>query len=363
MKRPIFKKNIEEIQPYEPGKPIEDVERELGIKNIIKLASNENPLGPPESVVNDLKNFLEKVHLYPDGGTWHLREKLSEKLGIEKEEILVGNGSNEIIEFIVEGFVNPGDEVLSSEKTFLVYPLVTQAIGGLYKTAPLTKDWKYDLKALAGLVSAKTKVIFVANPNNPTGTYVNKRELESFLDSVPNDVIVCLDEAYFDFAEAEDYPNGIDYIKRGNVIILRTFSKSYGLAGLRIGYGVADKEIIGYLKKISQPFNANAMAQRAATVALDDEEYLKKSKEIVSEGKKYLYGQLKRLGLEYIPSETNFILFNVGRSAQDVFGKLLKSGVIVRAMTAYELPEYIRVSVGLEEENKKFINELEKILK
>ncbi len=360
----IFKDYIREIIPYEPGKPIEEVERELGLKRVIKLASNENPLGTSKKVLKEIKRFAKQVHLYPDGGAYRLKKKLAATLGVAEKEIVVGNGSNEIIEFLVKGFVREGDSVISSATSFLVYPLVTKICGGRFVEVPM-KNWRYDLKAMASLVSETTRLIFIANPNNPTGTYVAREELNDFLEKIPPRVIVCLDEAYRDFVDADDFPDGLFYVKLGrpNVIALRTFSKSHGLAGLRIGYGVGCVELIEYLEKVRQPFNVNSVAQCAAMAALDDDAYLEKARRIVSEGRNFFYDKFKKLGLEYLPSQANFVLVDVGYDAGQVFQALLKKGIIVRSMKPYGLRQHIRVTVGLRTENQAFIRALKKLVK
>ncbi len=359
-----YKDYIREISPYEPGKPIEEVQRELGLKRVIKLASNENPLGTSKKVLKEIRKAAEKIHLYPDGGAYHLRKKVAGRLGVNENQLIFGNGSNEIIELLVKGFVGPGDRVLSSAISFLVYPLVVKTLGGQFIGAPM-KDFRYQLKTIASLVDERTRLIFIANPNNPTGTYVRRDELNDFFDQVPPQVIVCLDEAYIDFVDVQDFPDGLFYVKldRPNVIVLRTFSKSYGLAGLRLGYGVACAELIQYLHKIRQPFNVNSMAQWAGATALDDVEYLEKTKKLVREGREFFYKKFQKLGLDYLPSQANFVLVNVSHDAESVFKALLKRGLIVRSMRAYGLTQHIRVTVGLPRENRIFIHELGKLVK
>lgn len=359
-----YKDYIREISPYEPGKPIEEVQRELGLKKVIKLASNENPLGTSKRVQKEIRNAASKLYLYPDGGAYHLRKKVAGHLGIGENQLIFGNGSNEIIELLVKGFVNPGDKVLSSELSFLVYPLVTKTLGGRFVAAPM-RDYRYDLKALAGLVDEKTRLIFIANPNNPTGTYIRRDEMADFLDQIPPQVIVCLDEAYIDFVDAGDFPDGMFYVKldKPNVIVLRTFSKSYGLAGLRLGFGAACPELIQYLHKIRQPFNVNSLAQWAGAAALDDADYFRKTRALALEGRQFFYDKFKKLGLDYLPSQANFVLVNVGHDAEIIFRALLKRGVIVRSMKSYGLNQSIRVTVGLPRENRVFIRELAQLLK
>lgn len=359
-----YKDPIREISPYEPGKPIEEVQREYGLKRVVKLASNENPLGTSKKVRKEIQRFASQVHLYPDGGAYYLTGKLAERLGVSERQLIIGNGSNEIVEFLVKGFVREGDRVLSSETSFLVYPLVTQTLGGRFVAAPM-KDFRYNLKAIASLVDDRTRLVFIANPNNPTGTYVRRQEFGEFLEAMPPHVIVCLDEAYIDFVDAADFPDGLFYVKldKPNVVILRTFSKSHGLAGLRIGYGVGRPELIQYLHKIRQPFNVNSMAQRAAVAALDDEAYGERTRQIVREGRKYFYVQFEKMGLDYVESQANFVLVDVGYDGEKVFRALLKKGVIVRSMKPYGLGHCLRVSVGLPRENRLFARELAKLIR
>lgn len=359
-----YKDYIRQISPYEPGKPIEEVQRELGLKRVIKLASNENPLGTSKKVLKAVKNAASRLYLYPDGGAYHLRKKMAAHLALNENQLIFGNGSNEIIELLVKGFVSPGDKVLSSECSFLVYPLVTKTLGGRFIASPM-RDYRYDLKALVSLVDEKTKLIFIANPNNPTGTYIRRDEMTDFLDQIPPHVIVCLDEAYIDFVDAQDFPDGMFYVKldKPNVIVLRTFSKSYGLAGLRLGFGAACPELIQYLHKVRQPFNVNSIAQWAGVAALEDAEYLKKTRALVLEGREYFYHKFQKLGLDYVPSQANFVLVNVGHDAEVIFGALLKRGVIVRSMRPYGLNQSIRVTVGLPRENRVFIRELGNLMK
>ena len=364
MTRELYKQYIQSIRPYQPGKPIKEVERELSLRHVIKLASNENPLGPSGKAVRAMRRAIREVHLYPEGTCFYLIKRLAEEFSLPENQVIVGNGSNEIIELLARGFLSEGDQVISSESTFLVYPILTQACGAEYVTVP-TKDYRYDLKAIADAVTEKTKLIFIANPNNPTGTYVNASEVEEFLSRVPKDVIVCFDEAYVDFVEAKDFPHMLFYIKSGrpNVVVLRTFSKAYGLAGLRVGYGLASPEIIGYLHKIRQPFNVNSLAQAAATAALDDRFFLWRTKRVVSGGRRYLYKRLKRLGLTYLPSQANFILADTGQDADKVFETLLREGIIIRSMKAYGLSTWIRVTVGRRSQNAQFYRILKKYLK
>jgi histidinol-phosphate aminotransferase len=350
--------------PYESGRPIEEVKRQLGLRHVIKLASNENPLGPSRKALRALRAGLKCVHLYPDGNSYYLKNRLSEEFGLPPEQFVVGNGSDEIIELLARGFLREGDNTISSDKTFLEYPLITQTCGAEFISVPM-KDFRYDLNGILERINDRTRIIFIANPNNPTGTYVTSDEVEEFLSKVPPHVLVCFDEAYIDFVEAKDFPYTLFHIKanKPNIISLRTMSKSFGLAGLRVGYGMASRELIQYLEKVRQPFNVNRLAQIGACAAFDDRLFMWRTKHVVFRGRRYLYRKLDQLGLKYVLSEANFILIDVKRSAKDVFNALLKRGVIVRAMTAYGLPNFIRVSIGTRFELMKFIHELKRVLR
>lgn len=358
----MVNKKILEIVPYQPGKPIDEVKRELGLQEVIKLASNENPLGPSPKAVSAIKRAAVKVNRYPEGSCFYLRERLSKHLKVKPQNLIFGNGSDEIIDIIIKTFSESDDEILSAEVTFLEYKIIAQQNGRRVKTVPLN-NFKYDLPRLQDAISQKTKIIFIANPNNPTGTYVDKREVDDFLRGLHRHIVVVFDEAYFEFVMEKDFPVSIRYVKEGkNVIILRTFSKIYGLAGLRIGYALAQENYIQYMERARQPFNVNTLAQEAALAALNDSTFVKKSKKKVAEGKEYLYESLKKIGIECIPSATNFILLNLRQDGIEVFKKLLKQGVIVRDMCQYGLKNFIRVTIGTKKENRKFVAALKKVL-
>jgi histidinol-phosphate aminotransferase len=353
---------IRSLVPYEPGKPIEEVEREYGIANSVKLASNENPLGPSPKAVAAMRARLEQLNLYPDGDCYYLKQGLARKLGVAPETLIFGNGSNEIIELAARTFLRSGDEALMAEQAFVVYQLIVQAVGGESRAVPL-RNFTHDLAALAEAVTARTRVIFLANPNNPTGTIFRTSEWERFLDKVSRDILLIVDEAYFEYVADADYPDSLRYHKDDRAILtLRTFSKLYGLAGLRIGYGIGSKALISLMQRVRQPFNVNAPAQWGALAALDDAEHVKRSLQVNREGRDYLQKEFARLGLEFVPSQANFILVRVGRG-QEVFQQLLKQGVIVRPMGGYRFPEHVRVTVGTMEENRKFIQALEKVIR
>ncbi|MET0501870.1 MAG: histidinol-phosphate transaminase [Candidatus Binatia bacterium] len=353
---------IRTLVAYAPGKPIEEVEREYGIANSTKLASNENPLGPSPKAMEAIRNKVDQLNLYPDGDCFYLKSALARRLGVEPDQLIFGNGSNELIELAVRTFMRPGDEAVMAHQAFVVYRLVVQAAGGVGRVAPL-RNFTHDLTALAEAISPRTRIVFLANPNNPTGTTYARGPWERFLQQVSSDVLIIVDEAYFEYVEDADYPDSLAYHDQGKALLtLRTFSKLYGLAGLRIGYGIASKEISGFLHRVRQPFNVNAPAQWAALAALEDEEHVRKSLEVNRQGMAYLAKEITQLGLEQVPSQANFILLRVG-NGNEVFQQLLAQGVIVRPMAVYELPEYVRVTVGSMDENRKFIDALKKIRK
>ena len=353
---------ILEITPYQPGKPIEEVKRELGLKEVIKLASNENPLGPSPKAVSALRNALAKINRYPEGSCFFLRRALSKKLKLKPGNLIFGNGSDEIIDIIIKTFTGINDEILTGDVTFLEYKIIAQQNGRKAVSVPL-KDFKYDLTALKAGITSKTKVIFIANPNNPTGTYINKQEVADFLSGLPDNILVVFDQAYLEFAGKKDFPGALDYLKQNkNIIILRTFSKIYGLAGLRIGYAIAREEFIRHLERCRQPFNVNSLAQAAAQAALADRAFVQRTQKLVRVEKRYLYKELSGLTLKFVPSAANFILMDLGRDGLQTAKEFLKRGVIVRDMKQYGLENFIRVTIGTNKENKKFIKELKNIL-
>lgn len=350
--------HIRNLIPYVPGKPIEELERELGITGSIKLASNENPLGPSPKAVAALKKAAEGLNRYPDGSGFYLSQALAKKYGVDTSQVVLGNGSNELIELAVRAFVLPGDEVVSADPSFVVYAMVTRAAGGTNVIVPC-RDMRHDLDAMAERITPKTRIVFIANPNNPTGTMNTKAEMDRFMGRVPDQVIVAVDEAYFEYVTHADYPESLDHLKAGrNVLALRTFSKIYGLAGLRIGYGITTPEVAELLNKVRQPFNTNSLGQIGAVAALADRKHVERSIANNNEGKQFLYQTFGRLGVSFIPTETNFILFETTRDGKELYAALLKQGVIIRPMGANRL----RVTIGLPEENKRFADELEKVL-
>jgi len=349
------------LVPYQPGKPIEEVEREYGIRDSIKLASNENPLGPSPRAVEAMRAAIADVHRYPDGGGFYLKQKLAAKLGVGPGEIALGNGSNEILELVARSFLRPGDEAVMSAQAFVVYASVVQAAAGIPRALPL-RNFTHDLDAIAGAIGKATRLVYLGNPNNPTGTIYKRDAFERFLAKVPRDVVVVADDAYAEYVEDPEYPKTLEYLRADRLLItLRTFSKIYGLAGLRIGYGVGPADVITALERIRQPFNVNAPAQAAALAALDDVEHVEKSRRTNRQGLEYLAGAFGRLGLDYVPSHANFVLVRVGNGGA-VYEALLRQGVIVRPVAGYGFPEHVRVTVGTPAENERFVAALEKAL-
>lgn len=353
---------VQTLKPYLTGKPIEELERELGIRNIVKLASNENPLGPGKLALHAARQALEQLHRYPDGAGFHLKAALSEKFNLRPEQITLGNGSNDLLELIGRAFLNRGDEVIFSQHAFAVYMLVTLGCSAKPVEVP-AQLFGHDLAAMADAITERTRVIFIANPNNPTGTWFHKHALDAFLARVPEHVLVVLDEAYVEYVEEDGYPNGFDYLGRySNLIVTRTFSKMYGLAGLRVGYAVANPQITNVLNRVRQPFNVNAPALAAAQAALNDVNYIEDSKSENTAGLVQITEGLTKLNLHAIPSVANFIAFECGRPAQPIYEALLHEGVIVRPIGGYGMPNHLRVSIGLGEENERFLQAMQKVL-
>jgi len=357
----LVRSHILGIDPYQGGKPIEEIKRQLGLKDVIKLASNENPLGASPKAVRAIKDNLSKINRYPDSNGFYLKRKLAKSLNLEPANIVLGNGSDELIEIIIKTFVEDDEHILTSDGTFLEYKIISQVKGRIVITVPL-RYFRYDLAAMKKKITKKTKLIFISNPNNPTGTYVTRLELEDFMRGLPQNIILVLDEAYDTFIDVNDFPSSLSYIRNRNLIVLRTFSKAYGLAGLRVGFAAARSEFASYMEIARQPFNVNLLAQVAATAALDDKKFLNKTRKTILEGKSYLYDELSKLGIAYVPSVTNFILFDAGRDCLTVFKEMLKYGVIVRDMKQYGFKNLIRVTIGTKKENQRFIQVLKKVL-
>ena len=354
---------VQALSPYQPGKPVEELERELGISNVVKLASNENPLGPSPKVIEALKSNLDELARYPDGSAFALKKTLAEYHQIDVNTLTIGNGSNDVLELMARVFLRPGIEAIVSQHSFVVYPLAAKSIGADLTVIP-AKDYGQDLDATLAAISDKTRLIFIANPNNPTGTWINKQVLTNFLDQVREDILVILDEAYFDYVDEPDYPNGIDMAKKyANVVVMRTFSKAYGLAALRIGYAISHPDVADLMNRIRQPFNVNAMSMVAAQAALADRQHVKAAVTLNKMGMQYLIEQCESLGLAYIPSVGNFLTIDMGRDAMPIYEALLQEGVIVRPIGVYEMPNHLRVTIGLESENIRFVAALKKVLK
>jgi histidinol-phosphate aminotransferase len=367
---------ISDLKPYIPGKPTEELERELGIKGSIKLASNENPLGPSrlalKAIVDNLTNSNSSngLNRYPDGSGYYIKKALSGKLSVIEDEIILGNGSNELIDIAVRTFLRPGDEAVMAYPAFIVYPMAVQAAGGRPVQVPL-KAYKHDLEVMADKVTLSTRIIFIANPNNPTGAINRKDEFDRLMERLPEGILVVVDEAYFEYVTDPEYADTKRYFREGrDILILRTFSKIYGLAGLRIGYGIAREDIISEMNKLRPPFNTNSIAQNAALWALKDDEHVKRSREINEQGKRFLYKELDALSLKYVPTEANFIYVLLGQEnlpcppllkggAGELYNKLLRQGVIVRPVG----PQEIRVTIGLPEENKRFIEAIKAVIR
>jgi histidinol-phosphate aminotransferase len=350
------------LQPYQPGKPIEELQRELGLSDVVKLASNENPLGPSPLALAAAERALKNLHLYPDASGFELKKKLAVKLGVSEQQFTLGNGSNDVLDLIARTFLGPGCSAVFSQHAFIVYPIAVQAVGARAIVTP-AKNWGHDLAAMAAAIEADTRVVFIANPNNPTGNYLNRDELSAFLAQVPDHVMVVLDEAYIEFAAADDFPDGLKFLQSyPNIIVTRTFSKAYGLAGLRIGYGISTAETADLLNRVRAPFNVSVPALAAALAVLDDEDYLQRSQQINRDGMAQICQGLDALGLRYIPSLGNFIAVELASDAMPVYQALLREGVIVRPVGVYQMPKHLRVSIGLPHENMRFLDALKKVL-
>ena len=352
---------LRDVAVYEPGKPIEETASELGTEAdaIIKLASNENPLGPCPKAIKAMRAALSNAHLYPDGSGFYLRKAVAAKLGLAPENVILGNGSNEVIEFLGHAFLNPGDDVIIFQYAFIVYKLLATAFAA--RTIELaTPNFQQDLGATLDAITPKTRLIFIPNPNNPTGTLISQSAIDSFMSRVPRNIVIVFDEAYFEFLD--DPPDTLQYIREGrNVVVLRTFSKIHGLAGLRIGYGIAAADLVEILHKTRQPFNVNSIAQAGALAALEDDAHLRETKRVIDEGRAYLQEQFAEMQIPFMPAVANFVMVNVG-DGRVVFERLLRRKIIVRPLKGYGLPEWVRITVGTMEENKKLIAALKDIV-
>jgi histidinol-phosphate aminotransferase len=353
---------VRSLQPYQPGKNTEELERELGISGFVKLASNENPRTPSASVSRAVTKMLPKLSRYPDGGGYYLKQALADQLTVAPGQITLGNGSNDVLELIARAFVRPGQGVIVSQHSFAVYTLAAKSVGANLRVVPAI-NWGHDLDGMAEVVDSETRIVFIANPNNPTGTWVSRDSLIGFLDSIPKHVLVVLDEAYFEYVEEGNYPDGIQLLSRyPRLIVTRTFSKIHGLAGLRVGYSVSSSKISEILNRIRQPFNVNVLGNVAALAALEDQEFVVESRTLNREQMNRICEDLQRLGLDWIPSVGNFLSVDTGRPAESVFQRMLRGGVIVRLIENYGMPNHLRITVGLEEENARALSALESAL-
>lgn len=358
----LARPQVMKLVPYNPGRPIEEVQREFGLDDVLKLASNENPLGPSPLALQAIREVLQGLHRYPDGGCHSLREALGRHLTVKPEQLCVGNGSNELLELVTRAFVGPEDEALMGHPAFVVYRSVCQAVGCQIREVPL-EDFTHDLNGILQAVTPRTKLVFLGNPNNPTGTCVTPSDLDDFVQELPKHVILVVDEAYREYLPRHLQPDLLRHIREGRyLLVLRTFSKVYGLAGLRIGYGVGPQEMMEILNRVRQPFNVNMLAQRAALAALQDSAHLAETLRMTETGRRSLQSGLEELRLSYVPSVTNFVLANVGLEGTAVASALFRRGVIVRSMEGYGLPTYIRVTIGTPRENIRAIDALAAVL-
>lgn len=361
---------IEKITPYRPGKPISEVERELGIYDTVKMASNENPLGPSPKVMQAIRDDLKYIHLYPDGSAYYLKHAIMKHLAkyhLSIEEVCVGNGSNEVIDVLIRALLTPQEEILISAQAFMVYELIAKAANIPVSLVPLRKDHHFDIDGYIERINEKTKMVALVNPNNPTGTYYTKKEFENLLSNVPERCVVLVDEAYREYVDAPDCPSAMDYRKDfENLIICRTFSKAYGMSGMRLGYAITNTYIGETFRKVREPFNTNELAQVAGIAALEDEEYVRRGVENNREGKEFYYAEFRRLGLEFLPTQGNFILVHVGggdTGGVDCYQAVLKEGVILRPVGNYGFPDWIRISIGLPDQNERCMKALEAYLR
>ncbi|OQW33089.1 MAG: histidinol-phosphate transaminase [Nitrospira sp. SG-bin1] len=350
--------DIRSLSPYVPGKPIDELQRELGLSRVIKLASNENPLGPSPKALAALAGAEDMLHRYPDGGGYQLRQKIADRWKVAGDQVILGNGSDEILGLLARTFLTPGDEAIMADHTFVIYKMEVTAVHGKPVVVPLV-NWAHDLESMVRVVTPRTRLLFLCNPNNPTGTIVSRDAVDRLMANVSHDVIVVFDEAYFEYVRNPQFPDAMAYVKQGrNAIVLRTFSKIYGLAGLRIGYGMSTPEIIDYLNRVRPPFNANSLAQKAALAALGDDEHVARSRAVNAAGMEHIEQGLRALGLTPIPSETNFLYFDAKQDGRGVFEALLREGIIVRHIEGTML----RVTIGQPDENAAFLQALEKVL-
>ncbi len=354
---------LDALRPYVPGTPIEEVQREYGLEEVIKLASNENPLGPSPRAVEAIQDELKNLNLYPDGQSYRLRHALADHLAIEPDSVTVGSGADGIIMQICMAYLDQGSEVVVSESSFPVYDIYTHVMRARLVKTPL-KGYGLDLEAMAACVTSRTQVVFVCNPNNPTGTIVTGDAVDAFMARVPDDVLVVFDEAYYELVDSDDFPDTLAYVRQGrrNVLVMRTFSKAYGLAGVRLGYGVGVPEVLGPLNRVKEPFAVNLLAQAAGIGALEDEDFLRRTVEVTRAERRYLYGEFQNLGLEYVPSHTNFVLVKIGPRAGEVQARLKREGIILRPCDGYDLPHFLRITIGDRAQNRRLVFALQAAL-
>lgn len=358
-----LKDNVREIIPYTPGRPIEEIARKLGLRGeILKLASNENPLGTSPLALKAMKKAMKDSHLYPDDNCFYLRNALAQKYNVKPEEIIIGNGSVEILLLLTLAYLSPGESAVISKSSFIWFKIAVNIAGGQTIEVPM-KDYTHDLEAMLNAIRDNTKLIFIANPNNPTGTIVTKEEMDRFMECVPSNILVMIDDAYYEYVKDPAYPDSFKYLREGkNVLVLHTFSKIYGLAGLRLGYGFTKEEIVNNLMKVRISFNANRLSQIAGIAALEDEKHVRRSYEVNEEGKIFLYDSYRKLGLFYLPTFGNFIFVDFGRDSQTVFNSLLQQGIITRTIKEYGFPTALRITIGTEKQNRKLIEAIKKTL-
>jgi len=362
--RPVPQRGLDRVRPYVPGKPIDEVKRELGLDDVIKLASNENPLGVSPKALAAMREAIEGANLYPDAANYDLRTAIGDHFGFLREQVAVGNGADDLILQLSMAYLDEGDEVITSRSSFPIYDVYTHVMRSTLIKTPLGPGYRIDLEAMADAIGDRTKLVYVCNPNNPTGTIVLADAVERFMARVPKDVIVVFDEAYREMVDADGFPNTLAYVReeRRNVLVLRTCSKVYGLAGIRLGYGFAHPDLVSTMMRIKMVFNVNVAAQAAGIAALGDEAFLRRSIETNRAGREFFRAALDRLGLESAESHTNFVLVRIGPNAETIQRSLLEAGIIVRPCTGYDLPEHLRISIGTPEQNERLVRELERVL-
>ncbi|MFH0792918.1 MAG: histidinol-phosphate transaminase [bacterium] len=360
---PALRPHLKTMQPYPPGKPIEEVQREYGLSDIVKLASNENPIGPSPKAAKAMRDSASEINRYPDGYAYALRHALAKFYGLQPDQFLFGNGSDEIFILLALSFLSPSENIVVSDLAFVRYQMAAQLVGAKWESVKM-RDWRHDLPGFVRAIGPTTRMVCLSNPNNPVGTYVTRAELEAFLPKIPRNILIILDEAYFEYSSAPDYPNGLDYLAAyPNLVVTRTFSKAYGLAGLRVGYAMGCAQLLADVERVRPPFNVNLPAQRAAVAALKDQTHVRRVATLNRREMKFVTATLSKIGLRWIPSATNFVLIDTGLDGKEVTEKLLRRGVIVRPMGGYCLPRHIRVTFGTRRENQKFLKALSEVLK